>query len=124
MEDERRFVANENVALATLRNLRFQRFSLLSHHSQDNRRSHCLFKRKQCRADQRWHGTADQAVTSTPEPSWQTHAGPHPGLRTNPHFFCNAGELVALLPDFEILSLKDVDEAGDWHWHFTAERVR
>lgn len=42
----------------------------------------------------------------------------------HPHFFCNAAELVALLGDFEVLSLADrLHGAPDsWHWHVIAER--
>lgn len=46
-----------------------------------------------------------------------------PGDKSHPHFFCNAAELIALLPDFEILALEDVDNNGDWHWHFVAQRI-
>lgn len=45
--------------------------------------------------------------------------------KCHPHFYCNAGELAALLAGFELLSLEDKVHAKpeSWHWHFTAERV-
>jgi SAM-dependent methyltransferase len=45
--------------------------------------------------------------------------------KCHPHFYCSAGELIALFDGFELLSLDDKvhANAGSWHWHFTAERV-
>ena len=41
------------------------------------------------------------------------------------HFYCNAGELAALLYNFEILSLHQEEQLkpGSYHWHFAAERI-
>jgi SAM-dependent methyltransferase len=43
--------------------------------------------------------------------------------KAHPHFYCNAGELVALFNGFELLSLRDVvhRRPGSWHWHMVAE---
>ncbi len=44
--------------------------------------------------------------------------------KTHPHFYCNAAELVSLLPGFEVWSLVDHEQKpGHWHWHVVAERV-
>ncbi|GIX46299.1 MAG: hypothetical protein KatS3mg131_0510 [Candidatus Tectimicrobiota bacterium] len=42
----------------------------------------------------------------------------------HPHYYCNAAELVALLRDFELLRLSDVEQRrpGAYHWQFVAER--
>lgn len=42
----------------------------------------------------------------------------------HPHFYCNAGELIALFAGFELMSLEDRLHArpGSWHWHLIAER--
>ena len=44
----------------------------------------------------------------------------------HPHFYCNAGELVALFGGFELLSLEDKvhSKPGSWHWHLIAEQER
>ena len=41
----------------------------------------------------------------------------------HPHFYCNAGELVALFGGFELLSLRDRPHSAPdgWHWHMLAE---
>jgi SAM-dependent methyltransferase len=48
------------------------------------------------------------------------------GDKGHPHFYCDAGELCALLDGFEIVSLAldEHDGPGDWHWRLTAEAVR
>ena len=44
--------------------------------------------------------------------------------KVHPHFYCNAGELVALLGGFEVRSLVDREQKpGHWHWHVVAERL-
>lgn len=44
--------------------------------------------------------------------------------KIHPHFYCNAAELVALLPGFEVRSLVDREQKpGHWHWHVVAERI-
>lgn len=45
--------------------------------------------------------------------------------KAHPHFYCSAGELVALLDGFELKSLADREQRkpGAWHWHFAAERL-
>lgn len=44
--------------------------------------------------------------------------------KVHPHFYCDAGELTALLEGFEPWSLRDVEHgrSGSWHWHLLAER--
>lgn len=44
--------------------------------------------------------------------------------KDHPHFYCDAGELVDLLSDFELLSLVDIEQKkpGSWHWQFSAEK--
>lgn len=59
-----------------------------------------------------------------------TEVAPHTFVRDgdddkdHPHFYCDAAELVALFPEFELLSLEDRVHAqpGSWHWHLAAER--
>lgn len=48
-----------------------------------------------------------------------------PGDKSHPHFFCNAAELVALFPGFEVMSLIDNegDAPGEWHFELIAERL-
>jgi SAM-dependent methyltransferase len=44
--------------------------------------------------------------------------------KTHPHFYCNAAELVGLLPGFELRSLVDREQKpGHWHWLVVAERI-
>lgn len=44
--------------------------------------------------------------------------------KIHPHFYCNAGELIALLPGFELKSLVDREQKpGHWHWHLVAEKL-
>lgn len=47
------------------------------------------------------------------------------GDKGHPHYFCTAADLLALMPEFEILSLSDRehDSPGSWHWHLLAERL-
>lgn len=44
--------------------------------------------------------------------------------RAHPHFYCDAGGLVALFAGFELLSLaqREHKQPGSWHWHIVAER--
>jgi tellurite methyltransferase len=47
-----------------------------------------------------------------------------PDDKVHPHFYCNAAELVALLPGFELVSLVDREQKpGHWHWHLVAQRL-
>lgn len=48
-----------------------------------------------------------------------------PGDKVHPHYFCNAADLVALMPEFEILTLFDRvhEKPGSWHWHLLAEKT-
>jgi SAM-dependent methyltransferase len=45
--------------------------------------------------------------------------------KDHPHFYCNAGELVALFDGFELRTLADKQhkKPGTWHWHLSAERL-
>ncbi|MEO9527376.1 class I SAM-dependent methyltransferase [Roseibium sp.] len=45
--------------------------------------------------------------------------------KNHPHFYCDAGELVALFKGFELRSLEDKlhSKPGSWHWHMVAERL-
>ncbi len=47
------------------------------------------------------------------------------GDKMHPHYFCNARDLLALLPGFEVWSLanREHDSPGSWHWHLLAERL-
>ena len=48
-----------------------------------------------------------------------------PGDKVHPHYFCTAPDLLALMPEFEVFTLYDLqhDKPGTWHWHFLAERL-
>ena len=48
-----------------------------------------------------------------------------PGDKIHPHYFCNAADLIALMPAFEMLTLFDRvhDKPGSWHWHLLAEKT-
>jgi len=45
------------------------------------------------------------------------------GDKVHPHYFCTAPELLALMPEFEVLTLFDRphEKPGSWHWHLLAE---
>lgn len=45
--------------------------------------------------------------------------------KIHPHFYCDAGELAALLRGFELLDLMQKEHAspGTWHWHLEAEKL-
>lgn len=47
-----------------------------------------------------------------------------PGDKMHPHYFCNAADLLALMPEFEVFTLYDREheKPGSWHWHLLAER--
>jgi SAM-dependent methyltransferase len=63
---------------------------------------------------------APNTFIRTPEPG-----AAHEADKSHPHFYCNAGELVALFEGFELVSLFDREHAkpGSWHWHMVAERM-
>lgn len=48
-----------------------------------------------------------------------------PGDKVHPHYFCNAADLIALMPEFELLTLFDRvhEKPGSWHWHLLAEKL-
>ena len=48
-----------------------------------------------------------------------------PGDKVHPHYFCNAADLIALMPEFEMLTLFDRvhEKPGSWHWHLLAEKM-
>ena len=48
-----------------------------------------------------------------------------PGDKVHPHYFCTAPDLLALMPEFEILTLYDRqhEKPVSWHWHLLAERL-
>ncbi len=45
--------------------------------------------------------------------------------KDHPHFYCNAAEIVTLLPGFDLISLVDREQGGPgtYHWHLLAERL-
>lgn len=45
--------------------------------------------------------------------------------KVHPHYFCSAGELIALFQGFEPRWLEDREHEtpGSWHWHLTMERL-
>ena len=45
--------------------------------------------------------------------------------KIHPHYFCSAGELLALFSGFECLRLEDREHErpGSFHWHLTMERL-
>ncbi len=46
-----------------------------------------------------------------------------PDDKVHPHFYCDAAELTAMLPGFDVRSLVDHEHRpGHWHWHLVAER--
>ncbi len=67
----------------------------------------------------------EQAKARGTELSRNTWVFDGPGDKAHPHYFCNAGDLVALFSGFEVLSLRDQihDTPGSWHWHLLAERL-
>lgn len=48
-----------------------------------------------------------------------------PGDKVHPHYFCKAADLIALMPEFELLTLFDHvhEKPGSWHWHLLAEKI-
>lgn len=48
-----------------------------------------------------------------------------PGDKVHPHYFCKAADLIALMPEFELLTLFDRvhEKPGSWHWHLLAEKI-
>lgn len=67
----------------------------------------------------------EQAKAPGREISRNTWVFDGPGDKVHPHCFCNASDLLALMPGFEVLTLFDRphDKPGSWHWHLLAERV-
>jgi SAM-dependent methyltransferase len=68
---------------------------------------------------------AEQARAPGREISRNTWVFDGPGDKVHPHYFCNAADLIALMPEFEVFTLFDRphDKPGSWHWHFLAERL-
>jgi 2-polyprenyl-3-methyl-5-hydroxy-6-metoxy-1,4-benzoquinol methylase len=47
------------------------------------------------------------------------------GDERHPHFYCDGARLIELHRGFEVLELRDREQApGAWHWEFCFERVR
>jgi tellurite methyltransferase len=67
----------------------------------------------------------EQARAPGREISRNTWVFDGPGDKVHPHYFCNAADLIALMPEFEVVTLYDRphDKPGSWHWHFLAERL-
>jgi len=67
----------------------------------------------------------EQARAPGREISRNTWVFDGPGDKVHPHYFCNAADLVALMPEFEVFTLFDRphDKPGSWHWHLLAERL-
>ena len=67
----------------------------------------------------------EQARAPGREISRNTWVFDGPGDKVHPHYFCNAADLIALMPEFELFTLFDRphDKPGSWHWHFLAERL-
>ena len=67
----------------------------------------------------------EQARAPGREISRNTWVFDGPGDKMHPHYFCNAADLIALMPQFEIVTLFDRphDKPGSWHWHFLAEKL-
>ena len=67
----------------------------------------------------------EQARAPGREISRNTWVFDGPGDKVHPHYFCNAADLIALMPEFEVFTLFDRphDKPGSWHWHFLAERL-
>ena len=67
----------------------------------------------------------EQARAAGREISRNTWVFDGPGDKVHPHYFCTALDLLALMPQFEVVTLFDRphDKPGSWHWHFLAERL-
>ena len=67
----------------------------------------------------------EQARAPGREISRNTWVFDGPGDKVHPHYFCNAADLIALMPEFEVFTLFDRphDKPGSWHWHFLADRL-
>jgi len=67
----------------------------------------------------------EQARAPGREISRNTWVFDGPGDKVHPHYFCNAADLMALMPEFEVFTLFDRphDKPGSWHWHFLAEKL-
>lgn len=67
----------------------------------------------------------EQAKAPGREISRNTWVFDGPGDKVHPHYFCTAPELLALMPEFEVVTLFDRphEKPGSWHWHLLAERL-
>jgi tellurite methyltransferase len=67
----------------------------------------------------------EQARAAGREISRNTWVFDGPGDKVHPHYFCNAADLIALMPEFEVITLFDRphDKPGSWHWHLLAEKL-
>jgi 2-polyprenyl-3-methyl-5-hydroxy-6-metoxy-1,4-benzoquinol methylase len=67
----------------------------------------------------------EQARAAGREISRNTWVFDGPGDKVHPHYFCTAPDLLALMPEFEVVTLLDRphDRPGSWHWHFLAEKL-
>jgi len=67
----------------------------------------------------------EQARAAGREISRNTWVFDGPGDKVHPHYFCNAADLIALMPQFEVITLFDRphDKPGSWHWHLLAEKL-
>jgi 2-polyprenyl-3-methyl-5-hydroxy-6-metoxy-1,4-benzoquinol methylase len=67
----------------------------------------------------------EQARAAGHEISRNTWVFDGPGDKVHPHYFCTAPDLLALMPEFEVVTLFDRphDRPGSWHWHFLAEKL-
>jgi SAM-dependent methyltransferase len=67
----------------------------------------------------------EQARAAGREISRNTCVFDGPGDKVHPHYFCTAPDLLALMQQFEVVTLFDRphDKPGSWHWHFLAERL-
>jgi tellurite methyltransferase len=67
----------------------------------------------------------EQAKAQGREISRNTWVFDGPGDKVHPHYFCAAPELLALMPEFEVVTLFDRphEKPGSWHWHLLAERL-
>jgi len=67
----------------------------------------------------------EQAKAPGREISRNTWVFDGPGDKVHPHYFCTAPQLLALMPEFEVVTLFDRphEKPGSWHWHLLAERL-
>ena len=57
--------------------------------------------------------------------SHNTYTVPGKSDKDHPHFYCNAVEIIQLLPAFELIKLEDVQHQrpGSYHWQLIAEKL-